>query len=225
MEEQPRCGIWKELCKIDYNFYDSKDGKTKKIDQDNIGRILLSQVNENDKVVINGGHYIPFKTPSKNAISTWKFACDIAKFLSQNNVNVSVSLMVNDVKLREDEKKKNLLKLPEIYATYINKNNIQITYYSNSKQEVYSEKKCANRFESKKFKKKWDLYCHTKVNNYCISSTITYLRDIIKQGATISIWISPKCSWHNLIESIELFNQHEHKFRNFVYFYTDNCFE
>ena len=65
MVEKIRCSVWEELCKIDFNFFNSINGKTEKINQTKFKEILLSSFNKNDFVVINGGHFIPSKIFTK----------------------------------------------------------------------------------------------------------------------------------------------------------------
>jgi len=64
-----RCVVWKEQGRINFNLFDSKENKTKIISnfEEEIAKV-------NDKVVINGGHYIPDLKQDKvgeNPIKTW----------------------------------------------------------------------------------------------------------------------------------------------------------
>ncbi|MDD3178152.1 MAG: hypothetical protein PHR26_01405 [Candidatus ainarchaeum sp.] len=70
------------------------------------------------------------------------------------------------------------------------------------------------------------LYPKNTITNYCESAIVYYYRDIIKQNATKSIWITPKCSYINLINATEKYKKYENKnFKNYIYFITNNCFK
>lgn len=209
-----RCVVWEEQGKINFNFFDSKENKTKNVSdfEEEIAKIT-------GKVVINGGHYIPDLKQGKlgkNPIKTWEFACSLAKDFSDRGTDASTSLILNDLPFTPNERKKINKRVPNKFLDIAKKYNINII-------GVYTEKKLANKFASQKQSTKWNIYGE-EITNLCVQAIISYLRDIKKQGAKVSIWITPKCSHKNLIDAIKIFNKKEGGIRNICYFYTNNCF-
>ena len=212
------CTQWKELSKIDFSFYDSKEDSKKKISKREFFKFVKDNLNEKDKVIINGGTFIPSTKKSKNALKTWKLSCNLANELNKKGIDSKVSLIIDDLPFTSEERKEIKIELPKEYKKYARKLNIETI-------NPYTEKVCANRYSSQKKSKKWQLYPKENKLNYCISTIIYYLRDTLEKGTTTNIWVAPKCSSQNLIKAIDYFNRYEKKSRNLAFFYTNNCFK
>jgi len=231
-----RCVVWKDLCKINFNLYDTKSNKKSKISFDELSNLLLDKQGHKltrKRVVVNGGHFIPnLKNQDKlgkSPLKTWELACQLVEKLRAMEFDAYISLMINDLPFTPSERKRLTFNLPKPFKKLMEKYGlsydhvIRIMTYSNVENQVYIEKKLANRFVHQKASQKWNVYGE-EINNYCIQAIIAYFRDIIKQGANVSIWISPKCAHENLIKAIKIFNKKEKGLRNICYFETDNCF-
>ncbi len=231
-----RCVIWKELSKINFNLYDSKTNKKTKIKFDDLSNLLLNKQGHKltrKKVVVNGGHFIPdLKNQDKigkNPLKTWELACQLVEKLRAMEFDAYVSLIINDLPLTTKERQKLSVDLPKPFEKIMEKYGLsydhimRIMNYSNIENQVYVEKKLANRFIHQKASQKWNVYGE-EINNYCVQAIIAYFRDVIKQDANVSIWITPKCAHENLIKAIEIFNKKEEGLRNICFFETDNCY-
>ncbi len=229
------CTVWKNLCQIDFNFYESKSRKKMKIPLGELNKVILREIGKPEGggcVVVNGGHYLPnTETPQKigkNPLATWDAACGLTLLLKEKGFDAKISLMTNDVGLPAETRKELTLNVPLPYTKTMQKYGLKasdLMNYSNKPKEVYSEKKLANRYIHQKQKKKWNLYKKGEVDNYCSAAFIPYFRDVVKQGADFSVWVMCKCASQNLIKAIELFSDREGGLRNICYFYTNNCFE
>jgi len=231
-----RCIAWKKLSKIDFNLYDSKTGKKKDISFDYLSNLLLTKEEHRmpyKKIVVNGGHFIPNLRSQdkigKNPLKTWELACQLVEKLRAMGFDAYISLIINDLPFTPKEREKISIDLPKPYEKLMEKHGLsydhieRIINYSNTENQVYVEKKLANRFIHQKASQKWNVYGE-EINNYCIQAIIAYFRDIIKQDTEVSIWILPKCAQENIIKAIKIFNKKEKVLRNICYFETNNCF-
>ena len=217
------CNIWKELSKeIKFNFYENKKN-SKKINFTKFKKYILENTTEKDLIIINCGHFIPTEKIGKNPLKTWELGCKLADYLNKNERFSKISLIINDLVISKENRKN--IELPEKYSKLLKKYNLELLNHSLD-NNLYSEKKCANRYSIQKKSKKWNIYPKNTITNYCESAIIYYYRDIIKQKATKSIWITPKCSYNNLINATEKYKKYENKkFKNYIYFTTNNCFK
>lgn len=237
MKEKVKCEVWKEQSKIDFNFYYSELPKKKEISFDEISDLLLYKNGNkitNKKIVINGGHIIPnLKNQAKvgkNPLETWTLACRLTEKLRAMEFDANLSLIINDLPFTPEERKKIKLILPKPYEKIMEKYGLKYDHVQrimhNSKsagEEVYTEKKLANRAAKEKDMDKWNEY-KKEIDNYCVQSLLTYFLDSQRQGAETIIFIVPKCSSGNLIKAINIFQRKEKKVRIICYFVTNNCF-
>ncbi|MBM3228581.1 hypothetical protein FJZ20_01720 [Candidatus Pacearchaeota archaeon] len=231
-----RCPIWKELSKIDFNLYDSNTNKKGEISFDELSNLLLDKEGQRlpyKKIVVNGGHFIPNlknqEKIGKNPLRTWELACQLVGKLRAMGFDAYTSLIINDLPFTPVERKKISTDLPKRYEKLMERYGlsydhiIRIMNYSKIKDQVYTEKKLANRFFKEKRIEEWEDY-EEEISNYCIQAIITYLLDILKQNTSVSIWIVPKCTHKNLINAIQIFHKKEKRLRNICYFITNNCY-
>ena len=220
---------WEEKSKIDFNFYDSKKDIVSNIGLGNLLEIL-SVVK--DKMVINGGHYIPNLLDQnqigKNSIEEWKTACCLTTFLNTKKDEVFLSILINDLPFSEQERKEIITNTPLPYQNIMadfclsEKNLI----FDSIRKTNYTEKRLANRLPKQlkrgmqKFK---GTYSKDMLKNYCITAIIAYLEDIRDQGVKTSVFILPKCCHQNTIEAVRVFKNLRNDIRIFVFFETSNC--
>lgn len=220
----PRCVVWKEHGDIAFNFFDNH-GKTEKLSKKEFYNFLEKELPHfKGKIVVNGGHFIPSINSNevgKNPTETWEFACSLSKWFLDKGYDSYVSLIINDLPFTPEERKKLSYLLPKTYADIVKKFGVKLMTYSGVQQ--YAEKKLANKFSSQSKSNKWNVYGE-EITNLCVQAIIAYSRDIKKQGAGVSIWITPKCTHKNLIDGLKIFDDKEGDLRNILYFETDNCF-
>lgn len=188
----------------------------------------------NEKVVINGGHFIPnsddYEDIGKNPIKTWTKACQLTKSLKEKGIDVKISLMLNDIDLTNESRKiifENHMEIPKKYKKIMKKENLSkedILHCNWNKEIVYTEKKLSNRMEHlikrKKIGKEYEI-----ANNYCVSALSMYYLDLIEQGIEVHIFILPKCGWNNIKISLDIFKKLKNlKLQNILYLETSNCF-
>ena len=123
----------------------------------------------------------------------------------------------------EERTKLNIV-VPKKFKEIADKEGVRILNYSDNPHKPFTEKKLANKFSSQKKSKKWDVYGE-EISNMCVQAIIAYQRDLKKQGAVLGVWIVPKCTHHNLIESLKIFEDEEDHLRTICYFETPNCFQ
>jgi hypothetical protein len=218
---------WKKSSNTDFNFY--YNGKKSETDFLNLKEQLLKTTGN---IVINAGHFIPdINNPNKigkNPLKTWDMACFLSSVLLKDKRKVNLTLLINDLPLTIEQREKISFKLAKPYLKILKKYQLSesiVLYDSVNKNQLYAEKRLANRIDYllRKTKRMSD-YTRQELDNYCKLAIVGYLQDIKKQGAKISVWIAPKCSHKNLIEAVEIFNKAEDGLSHFLYFETLNCF-
>ncbi|MFW6283662.1 MAG: hypothetical protein ACOC1P_06460, partial [Minisyncoccales bacterium] len=85
--KSPICTKWKELSKLDFNYYNSITNKKSEINFEQFSDEILQYL-KNKNVVVNGGHFIPnsddYEDIGRNPIKTWTLACKLVKHLQGN---------------------------------------------------------------------------------------------------------------------------------------------
>jgi len=228
--EKEICPVWEEQSKISFNTYDARTDATGSQDLFGfISKLEKELEGTEGKVVINGGHFIPnIGNPDAvngNPRETWNMACYTAKRLQARGIDARVSVIINDLPISAEDRQKMPYSIPEAFLKVAHNYGVSIMNDSSDKERAYSEKRCANSFGRDETRAKYASIYPEKIKNYCVSAIIDYLRDIQKQGATKSIWITPKCSWKNMIEALKLYTKHEGGVQNECYFETPNCFK
>jgi hypothetical protein len=228
-ETQEVCSVWQEQSKIPYSIYSAKTDSTGSEEFFEFVSNLEKQLQDVEgSVVINGGHYIPFDSSSdylpKNAKQTWNQACYIAKRLQGNGIDAKVSLLINDLPLSHEERAKLDYSVPRAFQNVAENYGVEIMTSAANKGCAHSEKKGANRFSRYEERATWNIYPQ-KVTSYCIGAIIDYLRDIKSQGATESVWVTPKCSSKNMLDALRMYTKYEGGVGNQCYFDTPNCFK
>jgi hypothetical protein len=223
------CPVWEEQSKIGFNTYTSNSDKTEQKNFEEFAGDLETKLQGSKGIiVINGGHYIPSTTNSmqinRNSICTWNLACQTAKKLQDAKLDARVSLMINDLPLSPEERKAINYEIPAEYKQIAEGYGVEIINNSVDQTMPYSEKKGSNRFGQMEHSKCWQIY-PMPMTEHCVNAIIFYLRDISKQGAQHSVFITPKCSHKNMIKALQLYSEYEGGIDNECYFETPNCFE
>ncbi len=220
------CTKWIESSKIDYNFFDSRKKKETTVSFDD----LLATVKKlkKEKIVINSGHFIPdVSDPNymgKNPLKLWDIACQIAAKFD----NCYLTVLINDLPLNTEDRKHMSYGIPPQYAEIMKKYNLgkdRIIFDSANKNCIYAEKRLSNRIDWLLRKTdKLKNYNEKEMENYCVEAIVGYLQDIKKQGATISLWLLPKCSHENYLNATKMFDKNESGLIHLVYLETTNCY-
>jgi hypothetical protein len=227
------CSKWEKLSAIDFNYYDSEKKDSKKLTLIDFKKNLV-EVSKNKKIVINSGHFIPnnndYEDIGKNPSKTWRLGCELIRKLKDNDIDASVSLMLNDIDLTIEARKiifERYLMIPDKFLKIISKNKLLIDDVFRcgwNNEIIFSEKKLSNRLthliQRGKLKKKYVF-----ANNYCVSALVMYFLDLIEHGVDISVFIMPKCAWHNYKNAVDLFEKlNGKKLQHICYLETPNCF-
>lgn len=227
------CSKWEKLSAIDFSYYDSEKDDARELSLNDFRKKLIGLA-KNKKVVINSGHFIPnnddYEDIGKNPAKTWRLGCELVKKLKDKKIDGSISLMLNDIDLTSEAKKvifEKYLRMPEKFLKIINKNKLStddIFRCGWNNDIIFTEKKLSNRLEHLirrgKLKKKYVL-----ANNYCVSALVMYFLDLIERGVDISVFIMPKCAWHNYKNAVDLFEKlNGKKLQHICYLETPNCF-
>jgi hypothetical protein len=231
--KSPICIKWKELSKLDFNYVNSITNKKSVINFKQFSDEILQDL-KNKNVVVNGGHFIPnsddYEDIGKNPIKTWILACKLVKHLKENEINAKISLMLNDIELTNDSRKKvfeNHIHLPKKFEEILEKNKLSekdVLQCCWNQEIIFTEKKLSNRIEHLIRRNKIDKN-YEEADDYCVSALTMYYLDLIEQKIDVSIIIMPKCGWPNFERSIKLFTKlNKHKFYHIAYFETPNCF-
>lgn len=232
--KKPICTKWKEKHEfINYNFFDSKTYKLRKIMTPDF-KDYLKDICKNKKVVITGGHFIPdpgdYDNVPKNPIATWGLTCETVKELKAHGIEARVSLILNDAFLTSEAREiiftKYLGRLPNVYRVIMENKGLlpkDILPCSFNNDLVFSEKKLSNR-TTYLVRRKKALDRQFKVKNHCISGLISYFIDLDEgHNIDVSVTIFPLCSWVTIKKAIDLYLRLNNKLRHICYFYTPNC--
>lgn len=220
------CTKWVDSSKINYNFFDSHKKKETTVSFDDLVEIL--QKMKKEKIVINSGHFIPdVSDPNymgKNPLKLWDTACQIATQFP----NCFLTVLINDLPLSTEDRKHMSYELPPQFLEILKKYNLdknRVIFDSSNKNSIYAEKRLSNRIDWQLRKgDKMKNYNEKEMENYCVEAIVGYLQDIKKQGATVSLWILPKCSHENYLNAIKMFEKHEGGLVHLAYFDTTNCY-
>ncbi|MGV8151566.1 MAG: hypothetical protein ACP5OG_00640 [Candidatus Nanoarchaeia archaeon] len=226
------CNAWQEQCRINFNNYNANKGiKSNRRFEDLVASLSNELRGKDGTTVINGGHYIPNadnQEIASNAIQTWEMACYTAKNLLMQGIDSKVSLIINDLPLDSQQRASLDYRIPKIFQKIANEYQVEIMNTSLEKDRPYSEKRCSNGFSNQQERKWAKELMPIEIRDHCKAAIIYYIRDIAKQGATTSIWITPKCSHKNLTEALDVYHKYEFpktkdKVNNIAYFETNNC--